>query len=214
MFFLMSKSLKAAQQRKYFTYFCAVELNPLAMIGVRSAILGQVKFAVFGLSMDMPGYVTSTSTTIMSTSSTTTTTATSSSCTFTSHLTPSQLGKDQFLELQGHSAAFGCADCTIKFDSRWKIMYTGSRMFLPADSPLRQHRCGQFEFPAAEHRPAPLPRTTSLLFDSLEKMENEGLSHFLGFKGPGMLSTRVGYDYRLDKLPEIMHLMGRLYVNY
>ena len=47
-------------------------------------------------------------------------------------------------------------------------MYVGSRRQLPADSPLRRSRCGDYQFMDDEPRPAAPRRTTALMHDCLQ----------------------------------------------
>ena len=68
----------------------------------------------------------------------------------------------------GYNSVQGCPDCLIQYVSLWKMIYVGSRMLLPRDSPLREKRCGVYEFMSEEKRPAPPERTTALMRDCLQ----------------------------------------------
>lgn len=51
---LMPSTLKPGAQKKYFDFLVAVELNPLATVGVPS-VNGFTKVIVFGTPLDLPG---------------------------------------------------------------------------------------------------------------------------------------------------------------
>ena len=49
----------------------------------------------------------------------------------------------------------------------WKMIYVGSRRFLPPDSPMRARKCGEYEFMDEERRPPAPERTTTMMKDCL-----------------------------------------------
>ena len=77
-------------------------------------------------------------------------------------------GRDKFLWLRGYASEQGCPDCLVKYKSMWKMMYVGTRQLLPANSPLRNKTCGEYEFHEEERRPAPPARTTRLMHECLQ----------------------------------------------
>lgn len=90
-------------------------------------------------------------------------------------------------------------------------MYLGTRRLLPADSPLRQRRCGAYHFIDEERRPPAAKRTTRLLNVCLQIKKDRDLQHVCGFSGPPMLSKRIGFDMVLDNIAEWMHANGRIF---
>ena len=93
-------------------------------------------------------------------------------------------------------------------------MFIGSRRQLPATSPLRARHFGPYQFIGEERRgPAEL-RTTQLMRDCLRLLQENNLQHVCGFAGPPMFDKRVGFDYILDSIPELMHLLARIFLFY
>ncbi len=90
-------------------------------------------------------------------------------------------------------------------------MYLGSRRLLPLDSPLRQSKCGEFQFIDEERLGPPPTRTTALMHDCLQIAKDEGYGHMCGFAGPAMFSKRIDFDFKLDNIPDCMHNLGRVF---
>lgn len=111
----------------------------------------------------------------------------------------------------GFNSVHGCPVCTHAYPSHGKMMFIGSRRELHADSPLRDRRCGAYEFISEERRGPARLRTTTLMQDCLRLMKEQDWRHVCGFAGPPMFDKRVGFDYVLDNIPEPMHLFARLF---
>ena len=198
---LMPTKLKAASQKKYFDFLVAAELNPLAAVGVRHPG-GTTKVIVFGTSFDLPQ-------------------------------------KDKFFGLRGlcsvttpvcyrylhvvnlcghpHSLGFqsvhGCPDCLQENPSYCgRMMYLGSRRHLSPDSPLRERRCGVYQFVDSERRAPPARRTTRSMKVCLQIVKDNDFLHVCGFACVPMMEARLGFDWTLDCLAEWMHALARVFL--
>ena len=114
----------------------------------------------------------------------------------------------------GFQSAQGCPDCVHENPSHIsRMMYLGgTRRHLSPDSPLRQRRCGVYQFINAELRPPAVRRTTQLMKECLQIAKDNNLQHVCGFTGQPMLSLRIGFDYILDNIAEWMHALARVFV--
>ena len=108
----------------------------------------------------------------------------------------------------------GCSTCFIHFDQGpGGPIRASSRLYLPPDHPLRQliatFRGQPFFFRNIEARQAPKLKTTQALYNILALLRREGLTHYLGQKGPPMLMSLKGFKYEKFNLLEWMHNLGR-----
>ena len=115
--------------------------------------------------------------------------------------------------LTGYNSVHGCPCCVHAYPSHLsKLMHLGCRRDLPLNSPLRRRRYGPFHFVNAEGRRPAVLRTTQLMRDCLRVLREENLTHVCGFTGLPMLSNCIGFDWILHNVPDLMHLLGRLFL--
>ena len=106
----------------------------------------------------------------------------------------------------------GCPDCVHQYPSLFgKMLHLGSRRQLPADSPIRSRRCGPYQFIDEERRAPALIRTTELLKQCLQVCSDSNLQHVCGFSGTPMFMNRIDFDLLLENVPDLMHLLGRVF---
>lgn len=115
--------------------------------------------------------------------------------------------------VSGFQSVHGCPDCINEYPSYdSKMMYLGTRRQLPPGSPLRQRRCGIYQFIRAEMRAPAARRTTEMMQMCLQVAKDENLKHVCGFTGSPMLSLRTDFDLMFDNIAEWMHALGRVFV--
>ena len=94
-------------------------------------------------------------------------------------------GRDKFFRFRGYQSKHGCPDCVHENPTYNSKMMSigGTRRLLPPDSPLRQRRCGVYQFVNAELRPPAAKRTTHLMKVCLQIAKDQNLLHVCGFAG-------------------------------
>ena len=127
-------------------------------------------------------------------------------------------GKEKFYNQNTVGSYCGCSTCTIHFDEGpGGPIYAQARRYLEAGHALRNQRCnfkGQsFEFAKAERRGPARVKTTHTLEKFAMMARRLGVEHYLGQKGPMMLTLYRGIQYDKFNVLEWMHNMARSFDN-
>ena len=128
-------------------------------------------------------------------------------------------GKEKFYNQMSVQSYCGCSTCTVHFDQGpGGPIYALARRYLPPDHPLRSQGCvfkgNRFEFHNVERRSPPAVKTSQDIFNYNVLRKTRNVTHFLGQKGPMMLSTYRGLRYSKFNLLEWMHNVARTYDNF
>jgi len=128
-------------------------------------------------------------------------------------------GKEKFYNQMSVQSYCGCSHCQVHYDKGPDgPIYACARRFLPQGHPLRSSGCrfkGQvYEFIGDEVRGSPGIKTTQTLFKYAALAESHDVEHFLGQKGPMMLSHLRGIEYHKFNILEWIHNMARAFGNF
>ena len=94
-------------------------------------------------------------------------------------------------------------------------MYASARRFLPHDHRLRNKECvyqgHRYEYRDEERREEPAIKTTQTLINYASIAKERGVTHYLGQKGPPLLTTLEYFKYEKFNILEWMHNLKRTF---
>lgn len=119
-------------------------------------------------------------------------------------------GKEKFYNQIAVTGYCGCSTCCVHYDKTPAgKSHDCARRFLPPGHPLRSKDCVyeglQLTFRNEETRPPPKTKTTQTLFTFLSFVRTLGVEHYLGQKGPPMMTYLRGFQYDKFNILEWMH---------
>ena len=128
-------------------------------------------------------------------------------------------GKEKFYDQISVTGYCSCSTCNLHYDQGpGGAIYASSRLFLPADHPLRSKNCEfeglSFTFRNEERRPRPTTKTTQTIFTTLALVRQLGVEHYLGQKGPPMLMSLLHFKYDRFNILEWMHNLKCAFDNF